>query len=181
MQIGGGGYVTGIVAHPMAKDLVCIRTDVGGAFKWNRTKGGWIPLSDGLDFDNKKHYNIESIALDPADTMKIYVASGGEWSYWDKNGAIMVSDDQGKTWQKTGLTNIAVGGNEDWRWGGERLVVDPNNSNVTYFGSRQNGQASTVKIKPFNCNSIVSRSGCISFKPFLNSKIDILYQLSSEC
>jgi hypothetical protein len=144
VRIGGGGYVTGIVAHPLEQDLVYIRTDVGGVFRWNKDEDGWIPLSEKFTLDESKYYSVESIALDPNNTSTVYISAGGEWSFWDNKGAILKSVDKGETWQKTGLQNINVGGNEDWRWAGERLAIDPNNSDVIYFGSRQQGLYATT-------------------------------------
>jgi len=55
---------------------------------------------------------------------------------WDpNNGAIIRSSDKGATWSTTELP-CKVGGNMPGRGMGERLAVDPHNSNIIYFGAR---------------------------------------------
>src|SRR5689334_9846680 len=55
---------------------------------------------------------------------------------WDPNpGAIIRSKDRGNTWASTDLP-FKVGGNMPGRGTGERLAVDPKNSNILYFGAR---------------------------------------------
>jgi xyloglucan-specific exo-beta-1,4-glucanase len=51
------------------------------------------------------------------------------------NGAIAKSIDSGSTWTFSNLT-FKVGGNMPGRGTGERLAVDPINSNIVYFGAR---------------------------------------------
>jgi photosystem II stability/assembly factor-like uncharacterized protein len=154
VAIGGGGYVTGIVAHPAEKDLIYIRTDVGGAYRWDEAGKCWIPLTNFLGMDEWNLYGIESIALDPSDPDVVYMAAGK----YDKNSIkdraysafswkegqpepsdILKSTDRGKTWHRTGLNvdNMANRGN--YRNAGERLMVDPNYPKVVYFGSRNDG------------------------------------------
>ncbi|AFY32698.1 sialidase family protein [Calothrix sp. PCC 7507] len=142
VAINGMGFVTGLVIHPAAPDLIYARTDVGGVFRWDATASQWIPLMDGFGRDQKHYYSIESIALDPKNPDVIYAAVGGYTQ--EANGEILKSSDRGITWIATGLRtptgeHVRMGGNENWRWVGERLAVDPNNSQVIYFGSRLDG------------------------------------------
>ena len=131
--IGGGGFVTGILFHPREKNLIYARTDVGGAYRSDDSGKHWTPLTDwvlGIDFTG-----IESFAIDPNDTNRIYLAAG---IYRSTRAAILRSDDQGRTWQTTEVP-FKMGGNESGRFNGERLAVDPNDGKILFFGSRHDG------------------------------------------
>jgi xyloglucan-specific exo-beta-1,4-glucanase len=139
VAIGGGGYVTGIYLHPKQPNLVYIKTDIGGFYRWSAGAQSWMPLTDHFPFADHNYYGGEALAVDPADPNTVYIAAGkytADW--WTEPGAIFKSSNQGKTWTKLGL-ELPMGGNEDKRWAGERLAVDPFNSKVLLFGSRQNG------------------------------------------
>ncbi|MCJ0867795.1 ricin-type beta-trefoil lectin domain protein [Streptomyces sp. AP-93] len=140
VPIGGGGYVTGMVAHPAEKDLVYTRTDVGGAYRWNAGDQSWTPITDSIKADDRDLYRIESLAVAPTEPGTVYLAAG---SGWDGNSSIMKSTDRGNTWTTTRLgivINGNAGGDDDpSRSSGERLAVDPGTSGVVYFGSRNNG------------------------------------------
>jgi hypothetical protein len=45
VSLGGGGYVTGTYLHPLQKDLVYIKTDVGGFYRWNPSEQRWRLLA----------------------------------------------------------------------------------------------------------------------------------------
>jgi len=124
VRVGGGGYVTGIVFHPLAKDVRYIRTDVGGAYRWDPAKSEWIPMLDNVSTGEQ----VDGIALDPNKPDRVYVAL---------NDGIYRSEDKGKTWNK--LFNLKYSGNATLRWTGECLAVDPLNSAVIYAGSRADG------------------------------------------
>jgi hypothetical protein len=131
--IGGGGFVTGIIPHPRQKGLMYARTDVGGAYRWDDAARRWVPLTDAIG--NMDFTGIESLAVDPADTNRVYLAAG---IYSRGKAAILRSADQGGTWLQTDVP-FKMGGNEAGRANGERLAVDPNDGNILFFGSRRDG------------------------------------------
>ena len=134
----GGGFVTGVIFSPAQKDLIYARTDVGGAYRWNQADSSWIPITDHFGRAESNYMGIESIAVDPTDANKVYMAVGTYTQSWAGTGAMVRSTDQGKTWQQTDLA-IKMGGNEYGRSTGERLAVDPNDPKTLLFGSRRAG------------------------------------------
>ncbi|MFJ4879059.1 RICIN domain-containing protein [Streptomyces sp. NPDC088745] len=137
-QIVGGGFVTGLVFHPTRKDLLYARTDIGGAYRWEAAAGRWTSMTDWIGGDDWNLLGIESLATDPVDPNRVYLASGHYTNGWAGNGAILRSTDQGRTFQRTNLP-FKLGGNEDGRSMGERLVVDPSDHSKLYLGTRKNG------------------------------------------
>ncbi|MBV6699704.1 RICIN domain-containing protein [Kitasatospora aureofaciens] len=137
-QIVGGGFVTGFVFNPSRKDLLYARTDVGGAYRWDAAAGQWISLTDWIGGGDWNLLGIESLASDPVDPNRLYLASGTYTNGWAGNGSILRSTDQGRTFQRTDLP-FKLGGNEDGRSMGERLVVDPSDHSKLYLGTRKNG------------------------------------------
>lgn len=134
----GGGFVTGIIFSPVEKDLIYARTDIGGAYRWNPADSTWIPITDMFGPADSNYLGIESLALDPKDPNRVYMAVGTYTQSWGTPGAMMRSSNRGETWEKTEMP-IKMGGNENGRSMGERLAVDPNDTNVIYFGSRRAG------------------------------------------
>lgn len=138
VAIGGGGFVTGIVFHPREKGLAYVRTDVGGAYRWDESARQWVAITDWLGRDDVNLVGIESIAIDPSDPKRVYLAAGTYTGPKTGNGAILRSADQGRSFQRTDLP-FKLGGNEMGRGNGERLAVDPNDGHVLFFGSRGAG------------------------------------------
>ncbi|RYY01718.1 MAG: cellulose-binding protein [Gammaproteobacteria bacterium] len=135
VRIDGGGFVPGIVFNQKEQNLIYARTDIGGAYRWNASTSSWVPLLDWVGWDNWGWNGVLSLATDPVDTNRVYVAAGMYTNSWDpNNGAILRSTDKGATWQATPLP-FKVGGNMPGRGQGERLVVDPNKNNIVYFGA----------------------------------------------
>lgn len=136
VALGGGGYVTGIYLHPLQKDLVYIKTDVGGFYRWNRVNQSWIPLTDHFTREQSRYYGGEALALDPNNPNIVYIAAGDH--FVNGPGTIFKSTDRGATWKKLKL-DLPMAGNESRRDVGERLAVNPFNSKVIFFGSRRDG------------------------------------------
>ncbi|MEU2231486.1 RICIN domain-containing protein [Streptomyces vietnamensis] len=137
-QVVGGGYVTGLVFNPREKGLLYARTDMGGAYRWDAAAEQWIPLTDWLGEKDWNLLGIDALATDPVDPNRLYLATGTYTNDWAGNGAILRSTDRGRTFQRTDLP-FKLGGNEDGRGAGERLVVDPSDNRTLLLGTRKNG------------------------------------------
>jgi hypothetical protein len=138
VAIGGGGFVTGLVFHPAERGLAYARTDVGGAYRWDAAARRWIPLTDWIGREDANLTGIESLALDPSDPQRVYLAAGTYTHARAGNGAILRSSDRGASFERADLP-FKLGGNELSRGNGERLMVDPNDGRVLFLGSRAHG------------------------------------------
>jgi photosystem II stability/assembly factor-like uncharacterized protein len=138
VQIVGGGFITGIIAHPAERNLRYVRTDIGGAYRWDQDKHRWIPLTDFIGLSDLNYLGIESIGLDPGDPDRLYLATGTYTESFEGNGAMLLSGDRGRHFKIVPLP-IKLGSNDAGRFAGERLSVDPHLGTLIYFGSRLNG------------------------------------------
>jgi photosystem II stability/assembly factor-like uncharacterized protein len=138
VHIGGGGFVTGILFHPKQRGLAYVRTDVGGAYRWDASANRWAQLTDFLGLADANLTGIESLAIDPRDPSRIYLAAGTYTHPQVGNGAMLLSADQGRTFTRVDMP-FKMGGNEAGRGNGERLVVDPHDGRILFFGSRADG------------------------------------------
>ncbi|TWI91293.1 putative secreted protein (Por secretion system target) [Chitinophaga japonensis] len=136
--VGGGGFVTGIVTHKTSGDRYC-RTDVGGAYRWDAANNRWIQLLDWINESENGFIGVEALALDPQNANNVYMLCGTSYI---NNGrtAILKSTDKGNTFTYTDVTaKFKAHGNGNGRGNGERLAVDPKNSNILFCGTRANG------------------------------------------
>ncbi|MCC9166989.1 T9SS type A sorting domain-containing protein [Pontibacter harenae] len=175
VQMHGGGFVTGVVYSQTEENLVYARTDVGGAYRWDAEKKFWIPLTDHLGRNEQDYTGVLSLATDPSDPDRVYLATGLYTQDWAGYSAILSSTDKGNTWTRTDLLNKAIklGGNENGRSAGERLRVDPNLGSVLYLGTSTNGLwksadygATWNKVNNFPVATSPIGSGGISFVLF---------------
>lgn len=139
VAIGGGGFVTGIIPSKTENNLMYARTDVGGAYRWDATNGKWISLLDWCSINETGYQGVEALALDPQNASRVYMLVGTSYFNGGKT-AVLRSSDYGNTFAITDVTSqFTAHGNGMGRQNGERLVVDPNNANILFCGSRANG------------------------------------------
>jgi len=138
VPIVGGGFVDGFVFHPTAKGIAYARTDMGGAYRRNARTGRWEPMLDWIPYRDLNLMGVESIAVDPSDPGRVYLACGTYTAPDVPDGAILRSSDQGRTFLRTNVP-IKFGGNEAGRGNGERMAVDPNDGRILFLGTRHRG------------------------------------------
>jgi hypothetical protein len=133
VTVGGGGFAPGIVFSTAERGLAWLRSDMGGAYRWDAGARRWVPLQDGTA--ESSDMGVESIAADPVDADVVYLATG-----MNRHGAAAIwrSADRGAHWTVTRVP-FAMGGNEDGRGLGERLAIDPQRRDHLLFGSRHDG------------------------------------------
>jgi xyloglucan-specific exo-beta-1,4-glucanase len=139
VALGGGGFVSAIIPSKTEAGVVYARTDVGGAYRYDKLNARWQPMLDWVSEDETGYLGVDSLAVDPKNAANVYLLAG--ISYFN-NGktAILRSTDYGKTFAITDVTaQFKTNGNGMGRQNGEKLVVDPGSSNVLYVGTRSNG------------------------------------------
>lgn len=144
VEIVAGGFVSGIIFHPSQQGLAYARTDMGGAYRLDPVTQVWQPISDRFNKDDWNMYGVESMAIDPTDPSRVYMACGTyAFNNWAGNASFFSSTDRGTTWQRTSLS-FKLGANEDGRGMGERLALDANVPATLFLGTRRNGLWKTI-------------------------------------
>lgn len=140
VTIGAGGFVTGVVYNPTQPGLAYLRTDIGGLYRWNMFTQTWMPLLDFTSFQNWNELGVDSVATDPMHPNRVWAAVGQYAYSWNdaQPSAILRSDDYGRTWKAFNVP-FEAGSNDQGRDSGERLVVDPNDDNILYYGTEDDG------------------------------------------
>jgi hypothetical protein len=169
-EIGGGGFVSGTIFHPTEPGLVYARTDVGGTYRLDTATNRWIALNDEVGGLNNEfqHLGVLSIALDPSDPDRVYLASGqyGGVESWKLPSRIYRSTNRGATWTYV-TPGFKMAGNGEGRGTGERMAVDPANganlligtSNAGIWRSTDYGATWTqmTNFTPTECNFVLYR------------------------
>ena len=137
VKFGGGGYVPGLIFHPTSPDVLYARTDVGGAYRWDPATSAWIAITDGFGPDEGGYHGSETMALDPNDDQRVYM-SGGMYVKADNRARLYISTDRGDHWTHVDLP-FPAGSNDQGRAIGERLMVDPNDPTILFYGTRTAG------------------------------------------
>ena len=130
-NIGGGGFVSGIVA---GKREMYLRTDVGGAYKYDYNNKKWVQLFDFINEEKRGYLSIKGIAIDPTDDDIVYFLCGCAY-FTEAKTAIYKTTNGGRTFQEIDISNlIRAHGNGNGRQCIEPIAIDPDNPKVIYVG-----------------------------------------------
>jgi hypothetical protein len=138
LNIGAGGWITGIDIAP--NGVKTIRTDTYGAYRWRPELDAWDQLvttasmpsgelfiEDTLD----DRYGVFEICAAPSNTNIIYMVF---------NQFCYRSQDGGRNWRKTGLSELAAANpNDDYRMYGRKMAVDPRDPDTVFLGTQRGG------------------------------------------
>jgi hypothetical protein len=131
LNVGAGGYVTGI---DITRDnTMVVRTDGYGAYIWNGTEWQQLVTAQSMpavDVQTDNPQGVYEIRIAPSNTNIFYM---------EYAGYVYRSDDKGITWTKTSFAHVTEDANDNYRMNGQKMAVDPNNSNVVYVGTPKDG------------------------------------------
>jgi len=143
VKIGGGGYITGMKIHPLDSDIIYLRTDVGGLYKWDAVNNRMTQI---INSRNSNHYGVAGLALHPTNKNIVYAAVDRNNN--ESQSAIYKSTNRGETWTIIPTQNFKFGANggrvgnaniNDKDREGSPIAVNPNNENELWVGSREKG------------------------------------------
>lgn len=131
VRIGGAGFVSGIVT---GQKEMYLRTDVGGAYKWNYETNRWEQLLAFINEADRGLLSVKGMAIDPTDDNTVYFLCGCAY-FSDARTVIFKTTDGGKTFTQSDVTeHIQVHGNGDGRECVEPIAIDPDNPDTIYAG-----------------------------------------------
>lgn len=119
LPIPGGGYVTGFLYSERERDVLYIRTDIGGAYRFDVSRQSWISLIPHVTMEDLSETYPIALALDEEKPGSLYIACGVNRP---GAGVLAVSGDYGESFVCRKLP-VLIHGNLSGRGTGERLWV----------------------------------------------------------
>lgn len=132
LPIPGGGYVTGFVYSEREKDVLYIRTDIGGTYRFDPKEQRWVSLIPHVTMEDLSETFPIALAIDEEKPGSLYIACGVNAP---GSGVLAVSGDYGESFTYERLP-VMIHGNLNGRGTGERLCV---RGDVLYYASQQEG------------------------------------------
>ncbi len=133
--IPGGGYVPSFLFGESDPDAFYVRTDVGGAYRFDRGGQKWIPLNDGVAMDDIRETYPIALATDDNKKGSLYIISG----LWQgMNGKLAVSEDYGKSFSYHELP-FRAHGNLSGRGTGYKLILSRKYESTLIYASQMDG------------------------------------------
>ncbi len=136
LKLGGGGFVTGLDIHDDGTMLV--RTDTYGLYTWNTGTSEWDQLlttnsMPEADQDVSWGRGVYEVAIDPQNSSTFWMVWWGyPYKSINSGGTWVRKDGAGWPGQLTDLDANAWGGVKQM---GQKMAIDPNDSNVVYIGT----------------------------------------------
>lgn len=131
LAIGAGGFIQGI---DIARDgTKVVRTDVFGAYIWNRTSNRWIQLvtakSGRVALAGAS--GVWEIRIAPSLTTRLFMIYNNE---------VYRSDNRGASWLKTSFDQISgADANGSAKSANQKMAIDPVNPDIVYVGTPTKG------------------------------------------
>lgn len=132
VPIPGGGYVTGFVFDEKNEGKLYLRTDIGGAYRYDKEAKVWKSLSDHVTMEDLRETYPIAIAKNNG---KLYEVSG-KWRH--PNAKLSITSDEGESFIHVDLPFMAHG-NLNGRGTGPKLAVSKQEEGTLYFASQING------------------------------------------
>lgn len=132
LPIPGGGYVTGFLYSEREKDVLYIRTDIGGTYRFDAGEQRWVSLIPHVTMEDLSETFPIALAIDEERPGSLYIACGVNSP---ASGVLAVSEDYGESFVYEKLP-VMIHGNLNGRGTGERLCVK---GDTLFYASQQEG------------------------------------------
>lgn len=132
LPIPGGGYVTGFLYSEREKDVLYIRTDIGGTYRFDAGEQRWVSLIPHVTMEDLSETFPIALAIDEEKPGSLYIACGVNSP---GSGVLAISEDYGESFVYEKLP-VMIHGNLNGRGTGERLCVK---GDTLFFASQQEG------------------------------------------
>lgn len=132
LPIPGGGYVTGFLYSEKERDVLYIRTDIGGTYRFDAKEQRWISLIPHVTMEDLSETFPIALAIDEQKPGSLYIACGVNCA---GSGVLAISQDYGESFVYEKIP-VMIHGNLNGRGTDERLCV---RGNIIYFASQQEG------------------------------------------
>lgn len=132
LPIPGGGYVTGFLYSEKERDVLYIRTDIGGTYRFDAESQRWISLIPHVTMEDLSETFPIALAIDEEKPGSLYIACGINRP---ESGVLAISEDYGESFVYEKLP-VMIHGNLNGRGTDERLYV---RGSLIYYASQQEG------------------------------------------
>ena len=135
LDVGAGGFVDGIDIAPNGTTVV--RTDTYGAYIWNGST--WQQLITATSMPSS-FVTANNLSNDGQGVYEIQVApNNSNILYMMYQGYVFESTNDGAAWTQTSFAQVSENPNSAYRMDGQKMAIDPDNANIVYVGTPNNG------------------------------------------